>query len=264
MRWPLLAPEGDIPAGETPAPETETPPDPQPYDWHNDIHPDVKDDPIWKSTPDVKTLTKAYADATRYNVGAVKMPAADATADEIAAFHKKLGRPDAPEAYDLGPLAEDDTAKAMRPVIHAAGLTPQQWTTVRDGFARLQTEQVQAIRQQTDETMTTLKNEWGAAYDTKIGLVQRMLKTTGDEEVFNELVAKVGNHVPTLKWLSKVAGMMVEKGEISSDVPGGLSKSDAQGQLDSVMAHPAYLDWNHPEHKQYMEKAKRLFELVYN
>lgn len=272
MRFPYLAPEEGGATGQgsgsgkggDPTKTVETPA--VVYDWHTDIHPDVKDDEVWKSVPDVKTLTKAYADANRYNVGAIKMPGKDATPEDWSNFHKKLGRPESVEGYTLHEQFKDDpTAIAMRAVAHSAGLTPAQWEKVSEGWGRIQNEGNAASAASRDETVASLRGEWGAAYDRKIGLVQRMIRTYGGEETFGKLSTNaIGNDPGFLKLMASVAEAMAEEELISKNVDGAETIEDAQKELDVLTASKAYLKNNDPGHAAAVKRATQLFEMVYN
>jgi len=239
---------------------------PTTYDWHTDIHPDVANDEVWKSVPDVKTLTKSYADAVKYNVGAVKMPGKDATPEDWSSFYKKLGRPESAEGYVLNERLKDDAAaQQMRGVAHSAGLTPQQWETISSGWTRITDEGVKTQAAKRDQVVGELQGEWGAAFDRKIGLVQRTIRTFGGEETFEELSRNpIGNSKGFLMMMAQLAEAMAEEELIGGEVEGVTSKEDAKAELDTLTASQVYLKADVAGHDQAVKRAKQLFEIVYN
>lgn len=246
----------------TPEPTT-----PEPYDWHKDIDPSVANDPVWKSTPDVKTLTKAYADAVKYNVGAVKLPGKDATPEEVDSFHRKLGRPESAEGYQLTErLQTDPIAASMRGVAHAAGLTPKQWETITEGWTRLNGEQAKVQEAKASETTQALKQEWGAAYEQKLGLTQRLIKTFGDDETWTEIASSPqwGNSPKIITMMSKIAAALAEEELIPIGGETTQSMDDMKSQLEEVTNSREYLDTKHPMHSQAVERATKLFQVVYS
>ncbi len=72
--------------------------------------------------------------------GMIKMPGADAKPEDFDAFYKALGRPDAPEAYDMaapekmpdGINWDENMGKEFSKVAHAIGLTPSQAVKVKE------------------------------------------------------------------------------------------------------------------------------------
>jgi len=254
--------------GTDPTPTSEpTVEAPEPYDWHSDIHPEVKDDPIWKSTPDIKTLTKAYADATRYNVGAVKMPGKDATPEEVSAFYAKLGRPASPEAYALSDTYKESAVlQAMRPVAHSAGLTPKQWETLQEGLSRIEGEQAKSVAASRDATIEELQGEYGAAFDNNIALAQRLIRTYGGEETWEKLsTAPIGNDPGFLRMMVQVAKAMAEEELIDSGMAEpGMNKDDLLREIDTLTSSRAYLKDSDPGHEAAVARASKLFQMAYN
>ena len=77
------------------------------------------------------------------NLGtSVRIPGADAKPEDVAAFHTKLGRPEAAEKYEYaGPenLAErfqtdDETINSFRKIAFNAGYTPAQFKAATDFY----------------------------------------------------------------------------------------------------------------------------------
>lgn len=252
--------------GDSQSTAGETVLDATPYDWHNDIHPDVKTDEVWKSVPDLKTLTKSYADAVKYNVGAIKMPAKDATPEQINDFYRKLGRPESAEGYQLPEsLKSSPRAIAMRGVAHSAGLTPDQWRLVAEGYERIGSEDAAQQAALRDQTITNLQGKWGAAFDTKVSLVQRLIRTFGGDETFENISKNpIGNDAGFLEMMATVAEAMAEEELISRNVEGVASKEDAQRELDTLTNSQVYLNPRLPGHANAVKRATQLFEVVYN
>lgn len=237
-----------------------------PFDWHTEIDPSVKDDPVWKSTPDLKTLTKAYVDGVHYNVGAIKMPGKDATPEDWQAFHTKIGRPSTPEDYPLSEAIKDDpTATNMRNVAHSAGLRSEQWEKLMTGWARIKMDESKQQAAARDVTMGELQEQYGAAYERKMALVQRLVKSHGGEETFTSLAASpLGNHKGLLTMLASIAEAMVEEDLLVGTSDGVFSKEDVTNELSTLTASPAYLNPHSPGHAVAVKRATQLFETLYN
>lgn len=261
MPDPIVDPVGD----PTPPAAVDPTPDPVPYDWRADIHPDVKADKVWESVPDLKTLTKAYADATKYNVGALKLPAADAPPEEWAKVYDKLGRPSSPEGYQIPEQVKTPTIEAMRGVAHTAGVNSKQWDTIMAGLARTQQDQLQAQKEESTAATDQLKADWGGAYDRNLGLVQRVIRTyMGDDGLETVVKSGLGNNVSWLKGMATMAKALEEQGVINGDVEGVMGKEAAKDALDTLTLSKEYMDASHPNHRQTVEKVTKLFELLYS
>lgn len=248
-------------AGETTSP----PIDAAPYDWRTDIHPDVKSDKLWESVPDVKSLTKGYADAVKYNVGALKLPGADAPAEEWNRVWDKLGRPAGPDGYVIPETINIPALVALRETAHATGMTAKQWDGLMQNYERTVEAELTTRNQAAAVTTTALKEQWGGAYEKKIGLIQKMIRVHGGDEVFDEYNRSGGgNHLPTIKMFAVLAEALADEGFIENSVQGVMSKEDAMNEIATLTASPEYANPRHPAHKQAVERATKLFELAYN
>ncbi|OYR25867.1 hypothetical protein [Brucella pseudogrignonensis] len=94
----------------------------------------------WKSADDA---IKSYRDLEAHASKALKVPGADATAEDWNAFYGKLGRPESPDKYELKLNTEavpqdfpydEKSAIEFRTWAHEAGLTPQQAQSLHDKF----------------------------------------------------------------------------------------------------------------------------------
>ena len=261
---PEAIPEtGDIPPVD-PTPETDNPP---PYDWKKDIHPDVANDKLWESIPDIKTLTKMAADNARYNVGAVKIPAPDAPQDQWDAFYKKLGKPDTIDAYTVSEKGQgDETVTKLRSAAHRASLTPAQWNVMRDGYADVLEEQIAVQREEMRQAEDTLKAEWGGAYEGNVKRMQKAIRLYGgDEALQSVLKGGLGNDVYFLKMMDRFSKALRDERIIRDDTDSPNASSDnLKAELDDIAKSEAYLSPHHADHEKAMKRAKYLFEVLYN
>ncbi len=237
------------------------------FDWKAGIHPDVASHEVWKSVPDLATLTKSYVEKLKEPEGAVRIPGADATPEERAKFFDKLGRPASPEGY-LNVGEKDDRpefTQAMKGVAHSAGITGEQWQVLASGFNRLEAERVRASQEAAGVTTEALKAEWGGAYTKHLTLAQRAIQTMGGPDLFTDIVSSgLGNNAGFIRMMAKVGGQLVEKSVLPGDVSGMPTKASAQEEIDTLTVSPAYLQAGHPGHKAAMERAKYLFQYLYN
>lgn len=108
----------------------------------------------WKSIDDA---IKSYRDLEAHASKAVKVPGADAAAEEWNAFYDKLGRPDSPDKYELKLNTEavpqdfpydEQSAIEFRTWAHEAGLTPHQAQILHDKFVAHQAGGFSSMREQ--------------------------------------------------------------------------------------------------------------------
>jgi hypothetical protein len=113
---------------------------------------------------------------------AAVIPGKDGTAEERAAFWKRLGKPETKDGYSI---AKDKEAAVLLDMAHGADLTDAQATAVFDHIRKIGTEQLRAREEALDrkyrETEAALKKEYGGRYGEKLELLRRGAKLVGDD-----------------------------------------------------------------------------------
>lgn len=125
----------------------------------------------WKSVDDA---IKSYRDLEAHASKSLKVPGADATAEEWNAFYGKLGRPESPDKYELKLNTEavpqdfpydEKSAIEFRTWAHEAGLSPQQAQSLHDKFVGYQASGFTSMREQMvkaeGDAHRTITTQWG-------------------------------------------------------------------------------------------------------
>ncbi|MCZ4280004.1 hypothetical protein O4H49_04390 [Kiloniella laminariae] len=161
--------------------------------------------------------------------GFVRLPGQDASPEEVDAFYAALGVPESPEGYELH-LPKDlevegseeqwgQYRSAISELSHALGLSPQQAQALADldlqaksqSMENLQVERERYLKQQIDDTLGTLRQEWGGNLDANVRTANRALRAFGGSEleaVLNE--AGVLNDPVVLRAFHKAGLSLVE------------------------------------------------------
>lgn len=259
----------------TPPPDA-TPPNPAPDGpWHSRIFtPEGAFAPKWQDAlpdefaddramlaqfGDFKTMTKALRDnmtaARAKTDGMVKVPGAEATDEERAAFFAALGRPEKPEGYGLtkpeklpdGVEWDEGMSGKFAEVAHKIGLTPAQAAALRDFQLSYVGEQAAASRNATLAAMEAekaeLKKTFGDGIGKAVESAQRLAQTNGfNPEIFDPQSANFWG-VEALAFASKMAGQLGE-GKL---LPGAAVTNMSPAMLaQDIMTNP-----ENPDYKRY-------------
>lgn len=141
----------------------------------------------WKNPGDV---INSYSNLERL-LGADKagrgvvLPKDDAPAEEWAAFHNRLGRPESPDGYKI-PVPDGDAggfAKQASQWFHEAGLTAKQAETLAAKWnehvgGNMQQQQAQ-YEQQTALDLQDLQKAWGPQFEQNAELARRARREAG-------------------------------------------------------------------------------------
>src|SRR5256885_6120890 len=72
-----------------------------PSDWRSALPDDLRTEPTLASFKDVSTLAKSFVDTKRMVGDSIRLPKSDASPEEWGKLYDKLGRPAAPDKYEL-------------------------------------------------------------------------------------------------------------------------------------------------------------------
>lgn len=247
----------ETPAAVTPAPS-----------WRDGLPDDLKAEKSLESFKDVGALAKSYVE-TKKMVGqkAFGVPGANATPEEVKAFHRAIGVPEThaeykPKAHDMmaHPMwsmeAQADFLKAM----HAAGATPSVVDAALQFYGNLIGGQVKSNTAMETEAKAELRQEWGVNYDTNLGLANRALSQIERHVGLDpgRLVEAVKGDDPSAiaKTFHWVAGLLSESGYLTGEPIRGVNSVEANARIQELQAQLSKV----PEGS---EQAKELINQIY-
>lgn len=106
------------------------------------------------------------------------MPRPDADdAEAMNALFTTLGRPEDANGYEFAEGTDADTAAAVGALAHANNLTVAQMKAMDAGMADLVVKQAEGAKAVFDEGINTLKGEWGAAWDERSKVANKVRET---------------------------------------------------------------------------------------
>lgn len=185
-----------------------------------------------------------------------------ATEEQAVEYFKRAGAPDTLDGYDRLPDVPEDNQE-MRELenvlingAYAAHLTKKQYMQMRDSlFDQWRAEaEKSAIADQgkTIAAQKQMREEFGAAYESKISDFAYLTEVTGLKEW---AAANGADKDPVfIKALLKIGENYIEP----TGAPIGnrhTSVSDLNAQINTLMASPAYMDKNHPQHNDVVNQA---------
>lgn len=170
------------------------------------------------------TYAKAGFEAQqRIRSGELKKPlGADATPEEIAAFRKDNGIPDAPEGYEIklsdGVVpgeADKPLLEAFKGFAHGKNWTPGQLNEVLDWYYQQQdaasVQRFEVDSQTKAATEEDLRGEWGAEYRANVNAIGNFLDGAPEGVKATLMHARgpdgtmLGNNAAVLRWLASMA-----------------------------------------------------------
>ena len=226
----------------------------------------------------IPELARGLAEAQKYNVGAVRLPTGKESPEEAekkyADIYGKLGRPEAPDKYDVklgenlpeGLTVNEELAGAVRGAAHKAGLNSKQLQTLVDTWNSFQIKQLENFNNQRTTAETELKNEWGKDYEARMAGVQRTVKAMADEKDLAMLEAGLGNNPSLVRFIEKFAGKFKEDSAVQGEH--GMGTEESKRMKDRIASIETELRGGKltkfdPRYGELVEEKNGLFQSLY-
>lgn len=181
-----------------PDPVADLQPADNPPDWKSSLPDDIRGDPSLEVIKDIPSLAKSYVHAQKLvGMDKIPVPAKDAKPEAWNEFYTKLGKPEAPDKYELptveypeGYPVNGDIVNEFRTKAHELNLLPAQvkalyeWYTTKelatwDAAGSVNKEEAEKFQRESEAEM---KKEWGDAYDGNLKKVQALVRGIGGKD----------------------------------------------------------------------------------
>lgn len=249
-----------------------------PENWKEALEEDFRNDPSLQPIQSLQDLAKSYINAQKM-VGAdkIQLPNKYDDGTQLRNVLTKLGLPTELDKYDIKPkdveIENEELFNSFKAQAHKLGILPHQ---AKEMFQFLHSQGVEQEQQlmeqmekQTQEAVSSLQKEWGAAFKNKIELAQMATKHIAgeDEALYNMLISpQFGNNPAIVKAFARVGEMLAEDKIISGIPKDDMAKSpaEAQREIETIYGdktHPYNLP-DHPRHAASVKEMQELFKLT--
>jgi len=238
---------------------------------------DLRGEPSLRTFTDPASLAKSYVNAQRM-IGADKIPKPGKswTDDQYNEFYNSVGRPDSADAYEmnLGDGMNEDAISSLKQAMWEAGLQPRQVDRIAK-FINETGEASKADAQSRSESAVyeseqVLRQEFGQAYEQRIGMAQSAARTLLGEEgmsMFEDVQLSdgrmLGDHPEVIKMFSALADQIGEDNLVGEPTELIMTPEEAKSRVTEMTRRDGpYFDKMHPEHSAYVEEVLRLREYL--
>ncbi len=245
--------------------------------WYDNLGPDYKNDPEVTKYKSLEEYVKGNREV-RKMIGKDKLvvPTDKSTPEEVNEFYKKLGRPgevseyttpdfDMPEELKIS----DAQLEAYKKTAFDAGVTQKQYETLL-GMQRQMTldaynKELENVKAMAGKTETSLRTEYGAAYESKIDGAQRVINTFFKGQQMHKAFSALQNDEGFVKAMVAISENLGED-VIAGQTRQTLTPKEAESEVNSIMSgshdlSKAYFDELNPEHDTAVERVLDLQKL---
>ncbi|MGE0094529.1 MAG: hypothetical protein AB7M05_16050 [Alphaproteobacteria bacterium] len=274
-------------AVETSAPAAESAAAPRSDDWTGTLAPELKALAAHKGWRGPEDALRSYAHLERaFGADKVALPGKDAGQADWDALYARLGRPAAPEQYDVAGVTRPEGMpwnaegeRAMLREMHAAGLSNRQARHLLSKYAAMQggawSEASAQGARRVEEARAALRRDWGAAFDAKSDLANRAFRLAfgdGIEEARQLRLADggfLGDHPALVRAFARLGESLAEHPMAGAKDGAHLAATpeEARAEIARMHGEPATMraltDRSHPEYAVMVAKRDRLYRLAY-
>ena len=166
--------------------------------WRDCIPEDLRDRTEWSRVNNVQDVFKNYISAQQTISKSVRIPDATSSAEDIAAFYTKLGKPASATEYDFEytkaenmPFDKDSfDFTSFREIADKANLTKDQYQALASAYVDIQNDMVSKYQTEIAEKAglelrnaeSELKKEWGKDYASNLNNISAKITQMYPEE----------------------------------------------------------------------------------
>jgi hypothetical protein len=246
----------------------------------NMIPEELREHPSISPIKDVENLARSYVNAQRL-IGADKIAVpVNPTDEDLDRIYDRLGRPESPSDYGFdvdGNVITEEVAANYADVAHKLRLTPDQAKGVLDYYKtaveQFDSNSLENAEIAKEETVQSLRQEWGRAFDQKVEAAARVAQEFADPEMFNITLAdgsKLGDNAEFIKAFAKIADF--RQSVTSEDTVAEMSQSNvmtpatAQAEIDAIMNDKSHAYWDRKNpiaRQKAVERMQHLMEQLH-
>lgn len=238
-------------------------------DFLSSLPEDIRSEPSLQTFSDASTLAKSYVNAQKM-IGADKI-IVPRTDEEWDTAYNKLGRPETSADYALSipdeyKDATGDFTNHFRELGHKLGFSQKQMEGINDWYWQTMAATAEEAAKNNDHSREAaeaqLKELWGEKYEGNLAIADRTMKAFADGKLEETLEkADLLSNPVVAEFLAEVGNRMLSEDELSGvgHAPNRSSPEELRSEISAEMAHPAYTDKKHPQHKTQVAKVQSLF-----
>lgn len=182
---------------------------------------------------------------------------------------RRLGAPESPDKYDIKPpegvpaeVALGEALPWYKEVAAKAGLLPEQAQAIYEAYIGRVMEVQQQAQQAVKEAETSLRMEWGPAYETNIQAARQAVQALGIQQEVAD--AGLGANPAFIQALAKVGKAMFrpEEGPSGGIAPLAPADAKAEGRRLIEQAMRAFNEGRVEESRALQKRASEFFKML--
>ena len=243
-------------------------------DWRSSLPEPIRNDPSLADVKDISGLATQFINAQKMIGGRIPMPGKD-DADGWNELYNKLGRPETADKYQIddtvyhGLERDADFEQSFFAKALEAGLSNNQVSHILDWYNGQVAGIVETTQISPQDTINTLRQEWGNATNQKIGFAQRAIGEFGGDDFAQFLDEyNLSNHPMMVRFAAAIGEKLLEdSAPIGSQNQMIMTPEEAKLKIGQIMQDPNNLyhasHVGKSGHHEAIAEMQRLYALAY-
>ena len=230
---------------------------------------DFKDTKVFDHFKDEKDLAKSHLHLNKL----LGTKAEEWAKEDLAKVYTKLGRPEAPDKYEVPTELGEARTAALKEMAFKAGLSQDQMKAFTDEMVLAERARVERMetdfKNKFEASEASLKKEYGSAFEARLELAKRTADQLTTPEMKAVLKASgLDNNAEVVKFFATIGQKYLEEHSIvNADKAGkhGITPAEAKSQIDieTRANYSAYRNSNHPDHAKVKARIDQLYKQAY-
>ena len=254
------------------------------FNWKGNLNSDMQNSPLVQKFEDTQEGFGKFAES-HHNLeqllGHEKVPIPKGEEDQEGwqRYRKAMGIPESAAGYQLPDAIIPENAKGMSfdkaqfaGIMAKHNATPQQaegmWKAYTEMTTASYNKAMQDYQAGIDESVNTLRSEWGDTYDTNVELGQAVINQFSEDKETNDYITATLSQDPKgIKFLQKI-GQQFAENKIGDFQPQrfSMTKENAKEDYEKIIRDPQH-PYQNPmagprEHKEAVEHVNRLLGVM--
>lgn len=231
---------------------------------------ELRENKALKNFKDVEGLAKSYVHLNQL----LGKKFENMSPEELDSYYTKLGRPEDSEGYKMPDSMAPELGGWYKETAFKLGLTQDQARGLAESYMdieqNIQKEQISQMEAQQEQWEASLKEEFGTAFEKRIEIAKKALRSYGGEELVNFLnETKLGSHPELVKAFAKIGKDMQEDSLTQSEASAnfGVTPQEAKQKIAHLKRDPdfmkSYRSATAPGHREAVQEMRNLYEIAF-
>ena len=247
--------------------------------WKEQLSEDIRGEKSLDTFDDIPGMAKMLVHGQKMlGRDKIALPTEVSTPEEMDEFYRQIGRPETKDDYkmevpdELADVMDANVIEGAKELFHKIGLTQAQADALFAFDQKRYSDAMQgneaSSEQATKDAEAALRSKWGAAYDERLHIANKMIADNTDDSNREQVLASIGNNPMVADFLANIGKKFMEGGLVDGVSTSINTPLEAKAKADELRSTPGYLNGqlakaNPSMHARITEQITEQMKLAY-